>query len=307
MSPAAVITKHPVNGIAAVPATQPPAPTPRIFEANSTSGMVHEIIRKHWRSLEASHKASAWGALEGGYSDARRAYHSWEHIAELLEKLDEFRALSAKPELVATAVFWHDAVYATRAPDGGKRSDLENVRDSAELFLRHTLLNAHDAAAVHELIMATADHTRAEPKKAHYDGFAGDLDLLLDLDLSSSRRAVEDLRGESRKYSLRIRLGSRAGVLFEPNRSARRLSEGRRAPFPAGRNEKEVARGGKGQSDVLYRRIVGETRVALRGSRRYRPPGASSARREHSRLPRQRPRETAEAFLTLPGKARNAR
>ena len=184
MSPAAVITKHPVNGIAAVPATQPPAPTPRIFEANSTSGMVHEIIRKHWRSLEASHKASAWGALEGGYSDARRAYHSWEHIAELLEKLDEFRALSAKPELVATAVFWHDAVYATRAPDGGKRSDLENVRDSAELFLRHTLLNAHDAAAVHELIMATADHTRAEPKKAHYDGFAGDLDLLLDLDLS---------------------------------------------------------------------------------------------------------------------------
>ena len=32
--------------------------------------------------------------------------------------------------------------------------------------------------------MATADHTRAEPKKAHYDGFAGDFDLLLDLDLS---------------------------------------------------------------------------------------------------------------------------
>ena len=146
--------------------------------------MVKEIIRTHWRSLEASHKPSAWGALDRGYGDARRAYHAWEHIAELLEKLDEFQALAARPALIATAVFWHDSVYATQAPDGAKRSDLENVRDSAELFLRHTLLNADDAAAVHELIMATADHTRAEAKKEHYDGFADDLDLFLDLDFS---------------------------------------------------------------------------------------------------------------------------
>ena len=146
--------------------------------------MVKEIIRKHWRSLEASHKPSAWDALDGGYGDARRAYHGWEHIADLLEKLNGFQALSAKPALIATAIFWHDSVYATQAPDGGRRSDLENVRDSAELFLRHTLLNADDAAAVHELIMATADHTRAEARKEHYDGFAGDLDLFLDLDLS---------------------------------------------------------------------------------------------------------------------------
>ncbi len=146
--------------------------------------MVKEIIRRHWRSLEASHKPSAWGALDRGYGDARRAYHSWEHVAELLEKLDEFQALAARPALIATAVFWHDSVYVTQAPDGAKRSDFENVRDSAELFLRHTLLNADDAAAVHELIMATADHTRAEVKMEHYDGFAGDLDLFLDLDLS---------------------------------------------------------------------------------------------------------------------------
>jgi predicted metal-dependent HD superfamily phosphohydrolase len=177
MSPAAVIPVCPVDQIATVPSTEAPAP-------RSSSAMLDEIIRKHWRSLQASHKPSAWDALDRGYSDARRAYHGWEHIAELLEKLDGFQALSAKPALIATAMFWHDSVYATQAPDGGRRSDLENVRDSAELFLRHTLLNAADAAAVHELIMATADHTRAEAKKEHYDGFAGDLDLFLDLDLS---------------------------------------------------------------------------------------------------------------------------
>ena len=177
MSPAAVIPVCPVDQIATVPSTELPAP-------RSSSAMLDEIIRRHWRSLEASHKPSAWGALDRGYGDARRAYHGWEHIAELLEKLDGFQALAARPALIATAVFWHDSVYATQAPDGAKRSDLENVRDSAELFLRHTLLNADDAAAVHELIMATADHTRAEAKKEHYDGFAGDLDLFLDLDLS---------------------------------------------------------------------------------------------------------------------------
>ena len=184
MSPAAVSPACPDDQIESAPSTKPPAPTPRLFRSGTSNAMLDQVIRTHWRSLEGSHKPTAWDALDGGYSSGRRAYHGWEHIAELLEKLDEFQALTDKPALIATAVFWHDSVYATRAPDGGKRSDLENVQDSAELFLRHTLLNAADAAAVHELIMATADHTRAEAKKEHYDGFAGDLDLFLDLDLS---------------------------------------------------------------------------------------------------------------------------
>jgi len=146
--------------------------------------MIKQVIKKHWGLLEGSHKPAAWEALNCGYSDAHRAYHTWDHIAELLEKLDDLRALSAKPALIATAVFWHDAVYVTRKPDGGRRSDFENVRDSAELFHDYTLLNAADADAVDELIMATADHLRAEAKQPHYDGFSGDLDLFLDLDLS---------------------------------------------------------------------------------------------------------------------------
>jgi predicted metal-dependent HD superfamily phosphohydrolase len=173
MSTVAVIPVFRVDPIAKNPSTEPPA-----------SAMLDEVTRQHWRSLEGSHKPSAWDALDRGYGEASRAYHTWDHIAELLAKLDAFQALSARPALIATAVFWHDAVYATQAPDGRRRSDLENVRDSAELFRRHTLLGAEDAAAVHELIMATADHTRAAAKQEHYEGFSGDLDLFLDLDLS---------------------------------------------------------------------------------------------------------------------------
>jgi len=41
------------------------------------------------------------------------------------------------------------------------RPDYENVRDSGELFRQYTLLNKSDADAVHDLIMATANHLQA--------------------------------------------------------------------------------------------------------------------------------------------------
>ncbi|MGA9825708.1 MAG: hypothetical protein WBQ53_12840, partial [Methylocystis sp.] len=99
MYPAAVIPVCPVDQIATVSSTESPAP-------RSSSAMLDEATRKHWRLLEASHKPSAWDALDRGYREAHRAYHAWDHIAELLEKLDAFQALSARPALIATAVFW---------------------------------------------------------------------------------------------------------------------------------------------------------------------------------------------------------
>jgi predicted metal-dependent HD superfamily phosphohydrolase len=146
--------------------------------------MVAEIRQKYWLPLEKSHKPSAWEALDAGYGASHRAYHGWGHIAELLGKLDEFSALSTRPDLVAAAIFWHDAVYMTQKPDGGRRSDHENIRDSGALFRRYTLLNTSDADAVHELIMATADHIHAKASEERYPGFSDDLDLFLDLDLS---------------------------------------------------------------------------------------------------------------------------
>lgn len=146
--------------------------------------MIEEVVRKHWRAIEGSHKPGAWGALDSGYAEAHRAYHTWAHIAELLEGLDAFHALSSRPDLIATAIFWHDAVYATRGADGGRRTDFENVRDSGALFREYTLLRAADADAVHEMIMATADHLGAEATRERYAGFGDDLGLFLDLDLS---------------------------------------------------------------------------------------------------------------------------
>lgn len=143
------------------------------------------IIRKYWAPLEGSHKAGAWEILDANYSECHRAYHTWEHIADLLQKLGEFSDLSARANIVALSAFWHDAVYKTENYDGSPRLDHENVRDSAELFRQYTVLTRPDTDAVHGIIMATANHLQARAEKEYYDGFSGDLDLFLDLDLSS--------------------------------------------------------------------------------------------------------------------------
>jgi predicted metal-dependent HD superfamily phosphohydrolase len=143
-----------------------------------------EIRSRYWWPLEASHKPFAWEVLETAYGDSGRGYHGWSHISDLFEALDQVSELATRRDLVATAIFWHDAVYVTRAADGTRRADAVNVLDSANLFRRHTLLSVSDADAVHELIMATTDHLGAKPSREHYPGFGQDLDLFVDLDLS---------------------------------------------------------------------------------------------------------------------------
>src|SRR3977135_272895 len=140
-----------------------------------------EIKKKYWIPLEAKHKTGAWEALHACYTERHRAYHSWQHVAGLFEKLGEFSDLSTRADIIAMSAFWHDIVYRTQNHDGTPRPDYENVRDSAELFRKYTLLNQPDAAAVYDLIMATANHLQARADTQHYAGFAGDLDLFLDL------------------------------------------------------------------------------------------------------------------------------
>ena len=135
--------------------------------------------------LEGRHKTGAWDALDASYTESHRAYHTWEHVAGLLEKLSEFSDLSTRSDIIAVSVFWHDVVYRTQNQDGSPRPDYENVRDSGERFRQYTLLKQPDADAVYDLIMATANHLQARAEKHYYAGFAGDLDLFLDLDLSS--------------------------------------------------------------------------------------------------------------------------
>ena len=147
--------------------------------------MTDKIVEKFWLPLAARHDARAFAALDAAYREPQRGYHDWDHISDLLAKLDGLAQLAARPDLVAAAIFWHDAVYVTRDADGLLRADAENVRASAALFERHSKFDATETEAVHEMIMSTANHLAAHATRDLYPGYCRDHDLFLDLDLSS--------------------------------------------------------------------------------------------------------------------------
>jgi predicted metal-dependent HD superfamily phosphohydrolase len=147
--------------------------------------MTRSIVEKYWSEIAARHDAAAFATIDVAYREPQRGYHNWDHIADLLGKLDQLFHLAARPDLIAAAIFWHDSVYVTRDADGLLRADAENVRASAALFERHSKFPAPEAEAVHEMIMSTANHLAARANRERYPGYARDHDLFLDLDLSS--------------------------------------------------------------------------------------------------------------------------
>lgn len=147
--------------------------------------MTMDIVEKFWTKIAARHDATAFATIDAAYREPQRGYHNWDHIADLLGKLDRLSHLATRPDLLAAAIFWHDSVYVTRDADGLLRADAENVRASAALFERHSRFAGPEAEAVHDMIMSTANHLAAHPGREHYPGFMRDHDLFLDLDLSS--------------------------------------------------------------------------------------------------------------------------
>lgn len=143
------------------------------------------VITAHWCRLSDRHDASAFDVLDQSYRDSSRGYHDWSHIADMLTKLDRLTHLATRPDLIAAAIFWHDSVFVTRTAGGDEKPDAENVRDSMIFFERHSRFPKIEAAAISDMIMATAHHLSAHAAQEYYTGFAQDLDLFLDLDLSA--------------------------------------------------------------------------------------------------------------------------
>jgi hypothetical protein len=75
--------------------------------------MNREIREKYWTPLEGRHKTGAWEALDAGYTESHRAYHTWDHVAGLLEKLSEFSDLSTRSDIIAG---W-PSMSGLRSPD----------------------------------------------------------------------------------------------------------------------------------------------------------------------------------------------
>lgn len=116
-------------------------------------------------------------ALAAAYREPQRRYHDTRHIADCLALLDEVRDLAERPAEVELALWFHDAVYKTRAFDNEAKS-----ADWAECFLSEAGAAPAVAARVRAHILATRH--AAEPA-------AGDTALTVDIDLSILGRPPE--------------------------------------------------------------------------------------------------------------------
>jgi predicted metal-dependent HD superfamily phosphohydrolase len=152
--------------------------------------------------------ADAVGAdLVARYSEPHRHYHTGEHLAEVLDVVDELVPFADDPVAVALAAWFHDAVYDPRSST--------NEHDSAVLartVLDGLGLDAERVAEVARLVELTASHAVSS---ADADGA-----VVMDADLSilaSSperyERYAADVRAEYGHLDDRTFAAGRAEVL----------------------------------------------------------------------------------------------
>jgi predicted metal-dependent HD superfamily phosphohydrolase len=113
--------------------------------------------------------------LSALYRAADRHYHGLSHVEALLALAAEYRATLTDPEAVEAAIWFHDAIYDSRAKDNEARS--------ADLARQGLAGRAHASRIerIGRMIEATATHQA--PDLGH-PGANRDAALFLDMDLS---------------------------------------------------------------------------------------------------------------------------
>ena len=137
---------------------------------------MHDLATR-WHRLttplvpDAARREAAFQELAAAYQAPTRHYHTLQHIAALLNRVEA--ADLQDPTVVQLAVWFHDAVYNALKHDNEARS-----ADLARAFLKDSALAPDRQQRVAFLIERTADHTQPQPPD--------DADLLyfLDADLS---------------------------------------------------------------------------------------------------------------------------
>ncbi|WP_052732288.1 HD domain-containing protein [Hymenobacter terrenus] len=134
-------------------------------------------LAARWHALtapllpDAARREAVFQQLAAAYGAPERHYHTLQHLANLLHRLDAAPLHDAV--VVQLAVWFHDVVYSALRSDNEARS-----AGQAQEFLRETSLEPARRQRVAFLIERTADHTLPQPPD--------DTDLLwfLDADLS---------------------------------------------------------------------------------------------------------------------------
>lgn len=119
-------------------------------------------------AVDPAEANGALDALMAAYAHPPRHYHTMNHVADCLVRLDEYRALARSPDEVELALWFHDAIYDATRTDNEEKS----------AWLAHQVcarLGVSAADDVRDLVLATK-HGASKPQ--------GDEILIVDIDLS---------------------------------------------------------------------------------------------------------------------------
>jgi predicted metal-dependent HD superfamily phosphohydrolase len=104
------------------------------------------------------------------YSEPHRHYHNLCHISDCLDWFDRFASLAREPLVIELAIWFHDAIYDTRAANNEERSAELACDWLGKVGAEPVMLDS-----VARLVMATKSHDSSKHP---------DAPLLVDVDLS---------------------------------------------------------------------------------------------------------------------------
>jgi predicted metal-dependent HD superfamily phosphohydrolase len=123
-----------------------------------------------WRAIGIQAPMDWYERLKNAYAEPHRHYHNQQHIADCLFEFDQARQLALDPEAMELALWFHDAVYDTRATDNEEKSAALARSCLTEAGANRVLIEN-----VTRLVMATKTHEPASDRDAA---------LMIDIDLS---------------------------------------------------------------------------------------------------------------------------
>ncbi len=201
-------------------------------EQERPSGPVEDELRRRWAAVLPSHPEIGEDLLRR-YAEPRRRYHTVDHLADVLARVDELATGREDLYLVRLAAWFHDAVYAIPA------GQVTNEEASARLAIRTLTrvgLEQEDLTQVARLVRLTETHI---PGARDPEG-----QLLCDADLAilaaepdAYDRYVGQIREEYAAVPEEQFLAGRLRVLsaladrdlFRTGKGRRRLTEAARA------------------------------------------------------------------------------
>jgi len=143
----------------------------RLFLDRKASTMTTPNLMQRWvdqfPEVSLDHCLYVFRLVEKHYTETHRHYHTQDHIADMLEKMDVY--FPGAPRSVVLAIFLHDVIYRPGSPN--------NELNSARFAMRHLSqlgLSREEVRAVARAIMATRKHIARNRAEA----IVCDLDLL---------------------------------------------------------------------------------------------------------------------------------